>query len=170
MWVFDATPLIYLAKTEYLGVLSELDGPRVIPERVHAEVVTAGLEAGYPDARRVDRAVESGTFEVVTVEESPLFRRLRENENLSTADAAVLSCAVAREEVAVMDETYGRDVAATEGIETRGTAYLVLLLVSRGAIDAATGREVIDAMLDAGWYCSPDTYAKILGTLDSLAE
>ena len=37
-------------------------------------------------------------------------------------------------------------------------------------IDAASSRKVIDAMLDAGWYCSPDTYATILGKLDGLAE
>lgn len=122
MWVFDAAPLIYLAKTGHLGVLSELDGPRVIPERVHAEVVVEGLEVGYPDARRVDRAVERGTFDVVAAEESPLFCRLRENEKLTGADAAVLACAVTGKKVAVMDGTYGRDVAATEGIETRGTA------------------------------------------------
>jgi len=27
---------------------------------------------------------------------------------------------------------------------------------------------VIDAMLGAGWYCAPDVYATILGTIDDL--
>ena len=67
-----------------------------------------------------------------------------------------------------MDETYGRDVAATDGIDTRGTAYLVLLLVKRGVLDPETARETIDAMLEAGWYCAPDVYAGVLRKLDSL--
>jgi len=66
-----------------------------------------------------------------------------------------------------MDEAYGRDVASTEGIDTRGTAYLVLLLVKRGALDPEAAREVIDAMLEAGWYCAPDVYAGVLRKLDS---
>jgi predicted nucleic acid-binding protein len=69
-----------------------------------------------------------------------------------------------------MDETYGRDVAATEGIETRGTAYLVLLLTKEGVIDAEAARETIDAILEAGWYCAPDTYAKVLRKLDSFEK
>ena len=67
-----------------------------------------------------------------------------------------------------MDETYGRDVASAEGIDTRRTAYLVLLLVKRGALDPEAAREAIDAMLDAGWYCAPDVYAGVLRKLDSL--
>jgi len=67
-----------------------------------------------------------------------------------------------------MDEAYGRDVASTEGIDTRGTAYLVLLLVKRGALDPETAREAIDAMLEAGWYCAPDVYVGIVRRLDSL--
>lgn len=67
-----------------------------------------------------------------------------------------------------MDETYGRDVASTEGIETRGTAYLVLLLVKRDVLDPETARATIDAMLEAGWYCAPDVYPKVVRKLDSL--
>jgi hypothetical protein len=29
---------------------------------------------------------------------------------------------------------------------------------------------VIDAMVDEGWYCAPDVYAKIVQKLDSLAD
>jgi predicted nucleic acid-binding protein len=69
-----------------------------------------------------------------------------------------------------MDETYGRDVAATEGITTRGTAFLVLKLASEGTISVNEARSVIDAMVDEGWYCAPDVYAKIVQKLDSLAD
>ena len=170
MWVFDATPLIYLAKVDRLEIVPELEKQCVIPERVYVEVVDRGIEAGHPDARRVERAVSDGVFGVQPVEETALLSRLSENQRLSDADAAVLACAAARDGIAVMDEAYGRDVASAEGIETRGTAYLIVRLASRGAIDVGTARSVIDEMVDAGWYCAPDVYAKIVRKLDSIAS
>ena len=170
MWVFDATPVIYLAKAEALEHLDELPKPRLIPTPVYKEVVEIGLEEGYPDARRIERLVGDGVFSVVDVEETDIYKRLLENDSLSRADVSVLACADSRDGVAVMDETYGRDVATVEGIETRGTGYLVLLLVKRGVIEPETARDIIDAMLDVGWYCAPAVYAKIVGKIESVQE
>lgn len=170
MWVFDATPLIYVATVDRLGLVEHLDGPCVIPERVSQEVVEAGIDQGSPDARRIERSVERERFEIVSVASTPLRNRLRANDSLSDADVDVLACADAHDGVAVMDERYGRDVAATEGIETRGTAYLVVRLANQGAIGVDEARAVIDAMVEAGWYCAPDIYARIVQTLDSLED
>lgn len=169
-WVFDATPLLYFAKADRLDLLDALDGRRLVPERVHEEVVVDGVERGYPDARRLDRAVEDGRLVVVAVEDSELTSRLRKNPTLSDADVAVLSCGAERDGIAVMDEAAGRDAATVEGIETRGTAYLVCSLAKRGEISVPTARETIDAMVDAGWFCAPDLYAKIVRTLASIAD
>ena len=170
MWVFDATPLIYLAKVDRLALVQQLDTSCVIPERVYEEVVETGLEQGYPDARRIERSVDADRFDIVSVETTSLLSRLQDNSNLSDADGAVLACADAHDGVAVMDETYSRDVAAAEGITTRGTAYLVLKLASEGALSVDDARTVIDAMIDEGWYCAPDVYAKIIQKLESLAD
>ena len=170
MWVFDATPLIYLAKTEALGHLTAVDERCVIPDRVAREVIDTGIDSGYPDARRIERRVENGLFEIIAVEETDLFSRLQRNPNLSDADRAVLAAAADADGVAIMDEAHGRAVADAEGVTTRGTAYVVLWLVRKGAITAGEGREIIDAMLDSGWYCAPDMYAKLVGKLADLEE
>ena len=170
MWVFDATPLIYLAKVDRLALVQHLEASCVLPERVYEEVVETGLEQGYPDARRIERSVDADRFDILSVETTALLTRLQDNSNLSDADVAVLACADAHDGVAVMDETYGRDVAAAEGITTRGTAYLVLKLASEGTISVDDARTVIDAMIDEGWYCAPDVYAKIIQKLESLAD
>jgi predicted nucleic acid-binding protein len=170
MWVFDATPLIYLATVDRLTLVHHLDANCVIPEGVYEEVVTTGIDEGYPDARRIERSVEAGQFDVVTVATTPLLSRLQTNESLSDADCAVLACADAHDGVAVMDESYGRDVAAAEEITTRGTAYLVLKLAKQGAITVEDARTTIDAMIDEGWYCAPDVYAKIVQKLDVFSE
>ena len=134
------------------------------------EVVTTGIEHGYPDARRIERSIEDERFAVVSVEPSPLGSHLQQNTNLSDADVAVLACADAHDGVAVMDETYGRDVVVVEGVTTRGTAYLVLKLAKEDAISVEEARAVIDAMIEAGWYCSPAVYAKLIQTLESFSE
>lgn len=120
MWVFDTTLLIYLAKVDRLILVEHLETTCIIPERIYEEVVETGLDQGYPEARHIERSVDADRFDVVSVETTPLLSRLQDNSNLSDADVAVLACADAHDGVAVMDETYGRDVAAAEGITTRG--------------------------------------------------
>lgn len=168
MYVFDATPLIYLATVERLTLVDELPAQSVVPDRVYQEVVTAGVEAGHADARRVDRTVEAQILTRQSVDDTETFERLRTNQSLSDADAAVLAIAASADATAVMDEQYGRDVADSEGIETRGTAYLVLQLLQTGVLTADEAQATIDAMLDAGWYCAPNLYARVRQRIDDI--
>lgn len=169
MWVFDATPLIYLAKVDRLALVEHLEESCVIPERVYEEVVATGLEASYPDARRIERRVDTDCFEIVSMEATPLYSRLRTNDDLSDADVSVLARADAHDGVAVMDETHGRDVAAAGGVTTRGTAFLVLKLTKRGTISGDDARTIIDSMIDEGWYCAPDVYTRIVRRLAEIS-
>ncbi|WP_373189056.1 hypothetical protein [Halolamina sp.] len=77
MWVFDATPLIYLAKVDRLALVQQLDASCVIPERVYEEVVETGLKQGYPDARRIERSIDADRFDIVSVETTALLSRLQ---------------------------------------------------------------------------------------------
>jgi len=170
MYVFDATPLISLASTDRLDLVASLDDPRCMPESVYEEVVTAGIDAGHADARRIERAVEEG---MLAVESDPdpdaaLVERLSRADALSEADVAVLALADVRDGTAVMDEAYGRSVADTEGIHTRGTAFVVLRAQRHGAIGPDESRTAIDDLLDAGWYCAPDLYARILEKIEEI--
>lgn len=169
MYVLDATPLIYLAKVEQLDLVTALPGDCCLPELGYQEVVTTGIEAGHADARRIERAVEADHFSVEPDPETPFVERLQRNERVSDADVAVLALAKSVDGIAVMDEQYGRSVADTEGITTRGTAYVVLNAQKQGAIDATESKEIVDALLDAGWYCAPDLYAKIRTKIEELA-
>lgn len=169
MYVFDATPLIYLTTVERLTLVVEELDECCMPDTVYEEVVTRGIEEGHPDARRIERAVEDEIMKDIPIDETPMLERLRRNEKLSDADAAVLALAADREGVAVMDERYGRTVANVEGIETRGTAYLVLRLLRNDVISANEARDTIDEMIDAGWYCAPDLYAKIVQRIEELS-
>ncbi|SIS19579.1 DUF3368 domain-containing protein [Natronorubrum thiooxidans] len=170
MWVFDATPLIYLAKVNQLQLVSNLDGQCYLPQQIHSEVVTTGLEQGYTDARRIEQCVDAELFEVISVDDSQLVGRLQQNPNLSDADVAVLGCAASFDAIAVMDEAYGRTAAEIEDIETRGTAYIVLLCAKQGYITVSEAREMIDSMIEEGWYCAPDLYTKLVQKFESFDQ
>ena len=168
MYVFDATPLIYLAK---VGMVSRVATARdcCIPDQVYEEVVEVGLRDGHADARRIQVAIEEGVLRRTTVSDEATFARLQENQQLSDADAAVLTIATETDGIAVMDERYGRAIADAEGIRTRGTAYLVLTAAREGTLTSEEARTTIDAMVEAGWYVSPALYAKLLRKIEDLS-
>ena len=155
MFVFDATPLIYLTKAGKLEDLRELDEEKAIPDKVYEEVVGKGKRKGKPDAEKIEKAVEKEVFNVVTteVEES--------SENLSEADLGVLEAAEERNATAVMDEEYGRNMAEARDIQTRGTAYTVLKMQKQGTLTREEAENTIDKMIDKGWYCSTSLYKDI---------
>lgn len=169
-YVLDATPLIYLSKAERLGDCAALDAGLLVPERVYAEVVERGIASDYPDARRVERRVEEDVLAVRSVDADDRFAALARNDALSAADVAVLRLAELVDGTAVMDERAGRETAAVEAIETRGTAFLLCSLVAAGQLTAEAGRETLDAMVDAGWYCSPSLYADVRAKLADLDD
>lgn len=165
MLVFDATPLIYLAKADGIRLLEELDEELVIPQTVFEEVVKKGLENDEPDARKIQILVEEDVFEVRNCELEGFLER---NSNLSSADKQVLKIADETGSVAVMDEAYGRKVAESEGIETRGTAYMVLKLQRLDVLIDEESKELIDKIVDQGWYCSSGLYKDILNKIEEI--
>lgn len=168
MYVFDATPLISLASIDRLALVTALPGNCCLPESVYEEVVTEGIESGHADARRVERAVEDDYFSVEPDPETQLVESLKRSDGLSEADAAVLALAAARDGVAVIDEQYGRAVADAEGVPTRGTAFVVLTAQKRELIDADEALKTVDELLEAGWYCAPDLYARIQRKIEAI--
>jgi predicted nucleic acid-binding protein len=124
------------------------------------------LRNGEPDARRVEDAVEKEVFDVRS---SHIGKFLNENDNLSQADVQVLKLADEENAVAIMDETYGRKVAEVENIETKGTAFIVLKLLKKGYISEQRAEEIIDDMVEAGWYCSTDLYKEIMKKIEEVS-
>jgi predicted nucleic acid-binding protein len=166
VYVLDATPLIYLAKADALEVL---DGFEVVTTKsVYDEVVVRGKDAGAPDARRVGRY----DLDVVEAPDNETYERLTDVPGLSDADASVLALADDEDGTAAMDEKRGRNVAEVENIDVRGTAYLLLVAVKKDEheLSAEDAREILDAMVDAGWYCSTSFYAKIVSRLEELGR
>ncbi|MDY6774061.1 MAG: DUF3368 domain-containing protein [Candidatus Nanohaloarchaea archaeon] len=166
MLVLDATPLIYLAKAGVLQKLESLEEDLIVPYEVYHEVVVEGKEAGEADALLMENLAETEVLEVREVEGGELYQKLESDRYLSDADREVLSIAEEESGIAVVDEEHARSVADMEGMENRGTVYLLFRLLDLGVMDAGEVRETVDGMIEAGWYCSTDLYSKILRELE----
>jgi len=168
MYVFDAQLRLYLATVERLSPVLEHVDDAVLPERVHGEVVVRGIEEGHADARRIERVIHAGSLRVVVASRQDAFDWIVRNQQLTDADAAVLEIADAKDAVAVMDEQYGREVPDSEGIRTHSTAFLVLRLLRERIVEPEEARTIVDELVEAGWYCTLNLYARILGKIEEL--
>ncbi len=165
MYVFDATPLIYLAKAGKLDKLDALEEKKVIPETVYEEVVKTGKKKEIADAFMVEKCVNAGMFSVAAAARDDLFTALVQNQHLSEADAAVLSMAKKRRGTAILDEEYARTIAGIEDIDNRGTIFLIVRLLRQKEMDPDDAKRTVDTMIDCGWYCSLDLYKEIMNTI-----
>lgn len=162
MFVFDATPLIYLAKADKLEEVEALERKKVIPEKVYEEVVTEGRERGEPDAKKIDKLVRDGVFEVGESGKN----NTEDAKFLSEADLSVLELAKQKNATAVMDEEYGRNIAEVEGIQTRGTEFIILKLLKKDILTGEEAKETVDRIIEEGWYCSTSLYKEIIDKIE----
>ncbi|MDY6788460.1 MAG: DUF3368 domain-containing protein [Candidatus Nanohaloarchaea archaeon] len=160
---------MYLAKADILEHVGELEEEILVPEKVYKEVVIQGKEEGYADAYRIEDFLDNSGGKMTDSRNNEIFDELKNNPNLSKADVEVLAIAEERSAIAVVDEDYARGIADVEGISNHGSVYVVLLLVKRDIISAEKAQEAIDSMVEHGWYCSTDLYAKVRSKLDELA-
>lgn len=164
--MFDSTPLIYLARTGVLEKLKELGDELVIPHLVHGEVVIGGMDRGAADALLVDRCVKEGMFRIVYPEQKKPSEYFGNIPGLHEADAETLAIARELQGIAVMDEAKGRRIAEIEGIEVRGSIYLLFRLLKADVLSGTELRRTLDSMIGTGWRCSTELYGVILAELD----
>jgi predicted nucleic acid-binding protein len=166
MLIFDVTPLIYLAKIDKLFLLDEIEEEKIIPEKVYEEVVEEGKKKGIADASIIEKSIERGMFTMKKAPKDSFYKKLKQNPNLSEADISVLTLAKKNQAIAIIDEDYARNIAEIEEIKNKGTIFLIFSLFKRKDIDKKDAKEMVDRMIENGWYCSIDLYAKILKKIE----
>ena len=146
--VADASPLIYLARTQSLHLL-QLAAPEVfIPRAVALEIEARG--PADPAARALSITPWLRQVETPRIPNEILVW------DLGAGESAVLAWALAHpDSIAVLDDLGGRRCAETLGIRLRGTLGLVLRARRRNLI--AEARPVLEALRAAGMYLSDKT-------------
>lgn len=169
----DAGPLIWLGKCGILLLLEKLYSEILIPEAVHEESVSSGLEMGFEDAQAIEKAMEEvwikvcGTSERFTGEVEGAETRLDielgrgEREAIALASERGISTFLTNDEDA-------HHVGMALGLEPKGVLYVLLRGVAEGLVDKKRAREYLGQMLDGGFWPSPAIIHDFHEALDKL--
>lgn len=155
--VSDASPLIVIAKSGLLPVLTALVEEVVIPETVYAECT---VEISLPGARAVRTAVETGQILVRPDAKAPSDDPGDELAGLDAGELAAIHMATALECPVLMDERLGRQVAKRRGITVIGSAGLLLAAKKRGLVPAVA--PILDQWRQSGYFLSASVVKAVL--------
>lgn len=144
--VTNASPLIYLGRTDNLHLLESCARNVCLPDVVVDEIRSGQNE---PAAQAIRTCA---WLRVVSVDRVPPEVQAW---NLGVGESAVIAWALANPgSAAVIDDREGRRCAAQLGIRVVGTLGLVLAAKRRGLVPAA--RPVVDELIVSGLYLSEE--------------
>ena len=153
MVVANASPLIGLARTGRLQLLSHLFSSVMIPAAVAAEL---RLSDSRPGTRPLALAVEAGWLAVIPVVDVPPHLA----GYLGSGEAEAIALAKERRAPLLIDERIGRVAAAREGATIFGTGAVLIVGKCRGLLPAV--RPEIEALQQVGYRMSYAIRAEIL--------
>ncbi len=154
--VSNATPLIYLAKANQLGLLQAMVKQVFIPEAVYQEVVIEGKRLGEKDAYRVERAITQGWIMVQDV-------KVVYPVEISIHPGEVEVISLAKEkgiEAVLMDDAKARAASEIAGLRPIGTVWLILKAVKNHILDFDQFLSTLEDIIQSGFYLKEEVYLK----------
>lgn len=154
--IVNASPLILLAKTHRLQLLTEMAIEVVVPEGVAAEVLSAesgdpariALETGF-GTRRNEGALPQSVLDW----------------RLGSGESAVLAIALSRpESKVVLDDALARRCAKALRVPCIGTLGLIVAAKVQGRIPSA--KAALQDLVDAGLWLDPVLVRTVLSAID----
>ena len=165
--IFDATPLIYLARIGLANLLETIPAPKFASRSVFIEVVEHGRAKGHADALVLGHLFEVKAISIVDPSDKRTLRTLRKVRGLEEPDAETLAVAKERDYRAVVDDLLARRVARTYGIDSVGTPFILLLATKSRLLAKQDALRTVDDMIEAGWRCSPELYRELTRTIQT---
>ena len=162
--VSDASSLIHAAKVPALWkLLGETFDEVLIPPAVHAEILR-GEETRSPDVPVIRNAIESGWVHVEEVETSGL------PDNLGRGEREAISLMTSvKADWLLMDDRVASTTARLMGLPVRSLTYVVIHVVAGGKTGRGEGLELLDELVESGYYLGSKEYLEIRKLLVSSA-
>ncbi len=156
--VFDASPLIFLARVGLLRQALELFGTSVIADSVREEVLISGRDSGTPETPGIEVLLQEGRLTSRAPPETSLGKSLAGNPRLSRADRDSIVLASSLEARLLADDSAVRVAAKHAGVALGGTLHVLFALVEIRFLTPEQAIEYLDRLVDLGWYCSARLY------------
>lgn len=154
--VINASPLIFLSRSNHLGLLKVFAEEVWVPDAVAQEIKQRG-----PEDITVRALDETDWLITRPIKEIPI--QITE-WRLGVGESTVLALAYKHKLEAIIDDLAGRKCAASLEILVRGTLGIVLAAKHRGKIPAA--RPIVEDMMRAGLYLSRNVLDQALRRVD----
>jgi len=155
--VLDATPLIYLSKIRlwaHLHGFELLTTPQVLAE--------AGVSNdAFPEAALIRQMLEAGGLKERLPEKT-----IHATKNLHEGEASAISLAKHENAVLVADDSTALAYAKSAGLKTAHSSTLLVRALKKRAISFSRAKQLLDEMIDEGWYCDVSTYKRVLAALE----
>ena len=169
----DAGPLIWLAKCDILHLLRKLYPEILIPEAVHEEAVSRGLEKGFEDAKIIKKALEEGWIRVykTSTQFTDKVEAVEKRLDIELGSGEREAIALALENKISTFLTNDEDAYQTGkilGLEPKGVLYLLLKGVKEGHHNKEHAKKSLRKMLEEGFWLSPTIIHKFHEALAKL--
>lgn len=170
-FVFDATPLIHLAKARLAPPFVGLEGEKLTVPAVVDEVAGKdGDEFEHADAGIVASLIDEGVIQVRKPAPKEVNMVTRLHRDIHGGEAEVLALAKELEAVAVVDDRVARSAAKIQGVRLEGTYGVVLRAARKGAITVGEAEEDLDRLVSSGWRCDTELYAALRRSLKRIGR
>ena len=166
--VSNSSPLILLAKTRALEILTFFYDMIYIPPAVYNEVVEAGIARAYPDALLIKNLLDEGKIIVKSDFQHSLQGLRDSNDTLHPGEVDAIELAVALEgNVILLDDEEARIIARSFNLHVKGTLGLLVDYFNANQIDRDDALKLLNE-LNKIMYLSADLYNLIESHLKSI--
>ena len=168
--VFDASPLIFLARVRVLREALRLFAESVVADSVREEVLESGRRIGTPETPEIEALLREGLLTSKAAPKTPLGESLADNPRLSKADSDSIALASTRGARLLADDAAVRSAARHAGVSLGGTLYVLFALVDERSLASEQAVAHLDRLVDLGWYCSARLYRAARDVLEERAH
>ena len=152
-FAFDASPLVYFARTEQMDVLKEIcDGIECVVTEVVVEELRTGLQQ-YPSVAHALRADWIFRVRLEPLEGLGLFAEyaqlLGSSRGGNLGEAATLAWAELHGATAIVDDGAAVNAGRNRGVNVHGTLWLVVRGMNLGILSRSAAESVVAAHLAA---------------------
>jgi len=168
--IFDASPLIYFARSGVLHLIKELHADNLLSPVIYNEVVTIGRTQGYPDAEIMDQLIDQGLFSICTPKRRCIKKFIGLKKDLHMGEMEVLALADEMHGIAIIDDRIGREIGEMFRIEVRGSAFILFTLVRKKILSGEDAKQILRVMIREGFRMGVEQYDAFLDLLDQIPD
>ena len=156
--VSNSSPLILLAKTRAMDILTHFYDVIYIPPAVHHEVVEEGMASGYADTLLVKNLVDTKRIVVKSDYPHALQNKSMALHSLHPGEIDTIELALSFQGgITLLDDEEARKIARAFGLAVKGTLGLLIDYNKAGKVDKVQALKKLDE-LNRIMYLSADIY------------